>query len=207
MAAACSLAIGCSLVTLNQSEEALHGGKAIDPQIFNEIEPGTTTTQWLLRYVGHPNQVIKLQANKEQYLYRIDRKDTNSVNVFLLYSKRSSKTLPEWYVVEVMEDKVTDIWRKEPKLPPQEKPAAESSAAEQPAGSKSLEPKPVEMSQAQTISETPKESDIQPASSHQGKEPQPPQEAEDSTPSTLSQPAGESSETRSSSNSRELLSV
>ncbi|UTA49514.1 hypothetical protein L1F30_08245 [Simiduia sp. 21SJ11W-1] len=107
---------------LKRSEHTARAGKSLDPSVFSSITPGTTDKQWLLRYLGHPDQVIELGGGKQQFLYKVEHNEKKSLRVFLLFEQRADKTTPHWYVVELMGEKVVDAWQKTPALPPQVKP-------------------------------------------------------------------------------------
>lgn len=112
----------CSFVEIDNTSELRHGSSSFDAEVFDLISVGHTDRQWVLRYIGHPDQIISLDDGGEQFIYRVERRASKGIRVFLLFDQRAVESTPEWHVVAFSQGVVADYWRRTPTLPAQNKP-------------------------------------------------------------------------------------
>ena len=138
---------GCSLVELKQTSGYQFNDSSINPQVFNAITPQQTHRQWLLHHIGHPTQILDMGKGEQQYIYHMNRLESRSTRVFLLFEKRHTEIAPEVHVVQLKNNLVTRHWIKQPVLPPQTPPESETLAVQRAAAdttpTSTTEPEPM----------------------------------------------------------------
>jgi outer membrane protein assembly factor BamE (lipoprotein component of BamABCDE complex) len=99
---------GCLVSTDNHVKRE---GTYISESTFKEIEPGKTTSAWVLAALGTPTDKTMVEPGHEMWKYTYKETKDSHGHVFLLFSGSDHKIKDGSVFVELKDGVVTKCWR------------------------------------------------------------------------------------------------
>lgn len=104
-----TLVAGGCLVTSHSNQS--RSGKYVSDATMKQIQPGQTTSSWVLATLGPPSVDERLEDGTHIYKYNYTERTDSSGTVFLLFAGNDVKEKAGTVYIEVKNGIVTRAWR------------------------------------------------------------------------------------------------